>query len=320
MALKNRSIAVIIPAYKAAASLAAVIAGIPSYVDRIVVVDDGSPDNTGEVARACKDPRVTVLTHEKNQGVGGAVITGYRKASEMGCDILVKMDADGQMHPEQLPRLLHPILSDLAHYAKGNRFGDLSALQSMPPMRRAGNALHSILTKLASGYWHVFDVTNGYTAILSGTFRKLDPSGIAKQYFFETSMLIELNIIEARVVDVDMPSVYGDEKSHIRVHHIAAQFPVLLFKGMLRRFYLRYILRDFGALTLCALAGFPLFWFGVLYAFRLWLWPPDPTQPTPAGMVMFAALPIIIGFQLILTALILDVISKPDLAPRDEPA
>jgi glycosyltransferase involved in cell wall biosynthesis len=318
MALHNLTLAVVIPSYKAAASLPAVIKGIPDFIDHIVVVDDGSSDGTSDSARSVADPRITLLIHEKNQGVGGATLTGYKKACELGADILVKMDADGQMKPDLLPHLLKPILHGHAHYTKGNRFGDLTALQSMPPVRRLGNALHSLMTKLVSGYWNVFDVTNGYTALLAKTFCRLDSKAIARDYFFETSMLIELNIIGAKIVDVDMLPVYEGEKSHIRVHHIATRFPILLAKGVWRRFYLRYVLRDFGALTLCAVSGVPIFAFGVIYGASLWISPPHPGEPTPAGMVMFAALPIIIGFQLILTALILDVVFTPNRAPRDE--
>lgn len=318
MALSGKIISVVIPAYNAADSVAAVIAGVPSFVDRIVVVDDGSADQTAEAARSTRDPRLTVLIHEKNQGVGGAVLTGYRKATELGCDILVKMDADGQMKPELLPQLLDPVLKGRAHYAKGNRFGQLSALEAMPPLRRFGNTAHSFLTKFASGYWHIFDVTNGYTAMLSRTFLKLDTAKIARGYFFETGLLIELNLVEACIEDVDMPPVYEGEKSHIQTHRVAAQFPGLLLKGLLRRFYVRYLLRDFNALSLCTLTGVPLFLFGIGYALSLWAVPPHPGEPTPAGTVMLAALPIILGFQLILTAFILDVVFTPTRPPRDE--
>lgn len=318
MALSGKSIAVVIPAYNAADSVPAVITGIPSFVDRIVVVDDGSSDRTADAARSTGDHRLTVLIHEKNQGVGGAVLTGYQRAAELGCDILVKMDADGQMKPELLPALLDPILKGRAHYAKGNRFGNPAALESMPALRRIGNALHSFLTKVASGYWHIFDVTNGYTAMLSRTFRRLDSRKIARGYFFETGLLVELNLIEACIEDVEMPPVYEGEKSHIRVHRVATEFPLLLLKGLCRRFYMRYLLRDFNALSLCALAGTPLFIFGISYALSLWLVPPSPGMPTPAGTVMLAALPIILGFQLILTAFILDVVFTPTRAPRDE--
>lgn len=318
MALSGKTIAVVIPSYNAADSLPAVIRGIPDFIDHIVVVDDGSADQTADAARKTLDRRLTVLVHEKNQGVGGAVLTGYRKAADLGFDVLVKMDADGQMKPELLPSLLDPILKGRAHYAKGNRFGDPASLEAMPALRRFGNALHSFLTKLASGYWHIFDVTNGYTAMLSHTFKRLDSKKIARGYFFETGLLVELNLIEARIEDVEMPPVYEGEKSHIRVHRLATEFPVLLIRGLLRRFYIRYLLRDFNALTLCALCGIPLFLFGVTYAFMLWNVPPHPGEPTPAGTVMLAALPIILGFQLILAALILDVVFTPNRAPRDE--
>jgi glycosyltransferase involved in cell wall biosynthesis len=319
MTQSNKTIAVIIPAYQAADSLPGVIKSIPDFVDAIIVVDDGSSDGTAEAARSTADPRLTVVTHQKNQGVGGAVLTGYAQAAKMGFDIFVKMDADGQMKPEHLPALLNPLLKGRAHYAKGNRFSNPASLESMPAVRRFGNIAHSFLTKLASGYWRIFDVTNGYTALLATTYRRIDISKVARNYFFETSLLIELNLIEAKISDVDMPPVYEGEKSHIRMHHIAAHFPGLLLKGLWRRFYLRYLLRDFNALSLCVIVGFPLFTFGIAYGLSLWIFPPSRGNPTPAGTVMLAALPIIIGFQLVLTALILDVVFTPNREPRDEP-
>lgn len=304
-------IAVIIPCYNVSEHIKRVIDTIPPFVEKIIAVEDASRDGTLAKLQSLQNARLLVLAHPKNQGVGGAMLTGYTKAVEMGFDILVKMDGDGQMKPEFMQSLVQLIEDGRADYAKGNRFNDFAALEKMPGYRRIGNAFHSFFTKWVSGYWNIFDATNGYTALSAETFKKLDARKIAKRYFFETSMLIELNIIGAVARDVEMPSVYGDEKSHMRVGNVLCSFPFLLIKGFLRRFYARYLLRDFNVLSLCILFGLPLFLFGVGYGVRIWMHPPMPGMPTPAGTVMLAALPIIMGFQLLLTGLILDVVFVP---------
>ncbi len=305
------SIAAVIPAYNVEAHIEEVLKGIPSFVDHIVVVDDASSDATADkIASAC-DPRVVLVRHASNGGVGAAMVTGYAKAMELRADILVKIDGDGQMRPEYLESLIRPLLEKTADYAKGNRFTHYPALEKMPPLRRLGNAFLSFCVKFTSGYWDIFDVTNGYTAILTETYRRLDRKGIAHGYFFEISLLIELNIAGARVTDIDMPPVYGEEKSHMKIGKVATGFPFLLLRGFFRRFYRRHMVRDFSALTVCALTGAPLFLFGLFYGLNLWMNPPRSGEPTPAGTVMLAALPIIIGFQLLLAALVLDVVSVP---------
>lgn len=233
MAIKNKKIAVVIPAYKAAETLPSVIGTIPSFIDHIIIVDDGSRDNTPETVRRSADARTVLVVHPVNQGVGGAVLTGYAKANELGCDIFVKMDADGQMKPQHLPSLLEPLLAGLAHYSKGNRFAHADELRSMPFLRRLGNTLHSYMTKAATGHWHVFDATNGYTAIDAATYRDLSHRHLSRDYFFETSMLFELNLVGAKVADVAIPAVYEGEKSHIRSHHITVKFPLMLIRGWL---------------------------------------------------------------------------------------
>lgn len=307
--------AVIIPAYNVARKIEEVIRTVPSFVENIIVVDDRSTDDTAAKVRALHDARVLLVSHERNRGVGAAMLTGYSKGAELGADILVKMDGDGQMRPEYLERLVAPLVSGDAQYAKGNRFTDYRALQKMPVLRRTGNAALSFFTKMVSGYWHTFDVTNGYTAILTETFKKLDLRDIGRGYFFEISVLVELNIVGARVVDVEMPSVYDGEKSHLNPVKALVIFPFLMAGAFFRRFYRRYIVRDFGVLSICALFGLVLFAVGVFFGISIWATPPYPGQPTPAGTIMLMALPIILGFQLLLTALILDVVFVPDGVP-----
>lgn len=307
----EQRIAVIVPCYNVAATLEGVVRTLPAWVAAVVLVDDGSTDDTAGVMARIRDPRIHVVRHEKNRGVGAAVLTGYAKAETLGMRVFVKMDGDGQMRPDDLESLVEPVVRNRADYAKGDRFTHYASLKKMPVSRRFGNALLSFLTKCVSGYWNIFDVTNGFTALRASTYRKLDMLGVHHGYFFETSMLIELNTVLARVVDVDMPSVYQGEKSHLKVGRVLLCFPPLLLRGLVRRFWRRYVVRDFGILSLCVLTGLPLFGFGVTYGITLWLNPPHAGEPTPAGTVMLAALSIILGFQLLLTSLILDIVFMP---------
>ena len=214
----ERCLAVVIPAFRAEAHIADVLRGIPDYVAWIVVVDDCSPDhNTIAIVEetARRDPRIRLLRHEVNQGVGGAVLTGYREARRLGAEIIVKMDSDGQMDPRYLPALIDPIVRGRADYTKGNRYVHARQLRSMPLLRRIGNLGLSFLTKLASGYWSLFDPTNGYTAIHAAVIPMLNEEDIGRRYFFESSMLLELSLLRAVIRDVYIPAKYGDKTSHL---------------------------------------------------------------------------------------------------------
>jgi dolichol-phosphate mannosyltransferase len=304
-------IAVIVPCYNEAAHIAGVVAGLPALVRTVIVVDDHSSDATPEALAAIRDPRVVAIRHERNTGVGGAMLTGYREALRCGADICVKMDGDGQMSPDDLPALLRPLLDGEADYAKGNRFQDLDALARMPRLRLIGNGVLSFLTKLVSGYWSIFDPTNGYTAIRRATLAALPVAKIQRQFFFETSMLVELNITGAVVRDVVMPARYGDERSSLRVGAVLRQFPPLLVLGLTRRFFWRYMIRDFNVLTLCVLAGLPALVFGAGFGAYHWWKSIVSGVPATAGTTILSALPIILGFQCLLVAFILDVLYQP---------
>lgn len=311
LATDGQKVAVIIPCYRVAKQVAQVIRSIPKVVELIVCVDDASPDETSQVITDVVDPRVVLVRHERNQGVGGAMKTGYLKAMELGADVLVKMDGDGQMAGEDLSGLVMPLLDGSADYAKGNRFVDLTALRKMPKVRLFGNAALSFASKAASGYWNMLDVTNGFTAVRSEVLRRLDFGKLADRYFFETSLLIELNIARARVTDVAMPARYGDEHSSMKLSRVLLSFPVLLVSGLLRRFYWRYLIQDFGPVSVCALAAVPLLGFGAVFGGVHWLESVRTGVPATAGTVFVAALPIILGFQLALAAVVLDVVSSP---------
>jgi len=219
------TIAVVIPAYRVTRHILAVIEAMPTVVDHVFVIDDACPDRSGElVKKDCHDPRVEVLTHAHNQGVGGAVMTGYAAAIERGAHIIVKVDGDGQMDPALIPAFVLPILAGQADYTKGNRFFNLEEVRAMPAIRLFGNAVLSFVSKLSSGYWNVFDPTNGYTAIHADVAALLPLNKISRRYFFESDMLFRLNTIRAVVVDVPMAAKYADEVSHLSIPNILGDF------------------------------------------------------------------------------------------------
>jgi glycosyltransferase involved in cell wall biosynthesis len=302
---------VIVPCFDEASHVGKVLASIPPWVRTIVAVDDGSTDGTQEVLRRIPDPRLEVLRHEANQGVGAAMITGYRAALAAGAEICVKVDGDGQMCLDQLPDLVAPLLREGVDYAKGNRFHPAGGLGAMPPVRLVGNGILSFLTKLVSGYWSVFDPTNGYTAIRAEALRRLPFGKLGRRYFFETSMLLELNMIGAAVVDVPVATRYAEEASSLRVRSVVAEFPALLLRGLSRRFFWRYLICDFNALTMCVLLGVPSLAFGSLYGLYHLVRANLTGVATTPGTAMLVALPIILGVQALLVALVLDMLYEP---------
>lgn len=309
--LLDEKIAVIIPAYKAEQTIQSVLRGIPDFVTWIIVVNDCSPDQTARVLNSIINPRLIVLNHTINQGVGGAMITGYQHAVSLGAKILVKMDSDGQMNPDYLPALLLPILKKKADYAKGNRFLHEPELKSMPAIRRFGNLGISFLTKLASGYWNIFDPTNGYTALTGEAFSQLDPGRIDRRYFFETSMLIELSRKRAVVKDVLIPAVYADEKSSLPILKTLFEFPPKLLHGFFSRIKYLYFVRDFSAVSLMGLAGSFSVLFGFIWGVIKWIQSIQSGIVASTGTVMIAVLPAILGIQFLLQALLLDIQNVP---------
>jgi len=308
-------IAVVIPAYRCEKQIRGVIETLPPFVDLIIVVEDCSPDNTAAVVQALmqEDPRIHLICHEVNTGVGGAVLDGYERAVALGADVIVKIDSDGQMDPSLMKTLIKPILQRHADYTKGNRFLHASQLKSMPPLRRLGNTGLSFLSKISSGCWNVFDPTNGYTAIHRVAAQLINRENIHRRYFFESSMLIELRLIRAVVRDVYMPARYGDETSSLSEFDSLFRFPPLLLKGFLRRLKIEYFIRDFTPVSLFLVAGIPMVIFGLI--FGLYHWAQSIAQQVPAttGTVMVATLPVIIGIQLILQAFVMDIQNTPSI-------
>lgn len=322
------SVAVIIPCYKVTAHIADVIARIGPEVDAIYCVDDACPNGSGRLVEdMATDARVEVIFHEENQGVGGAMLTGYRAALADGHDILIKIDGDGQMDPALVPQFVYPIEFGLADYTKGNRFFNIEDVRSMPPVRLIGNGVLSFLTKLSSGYWNIFDPTNGYTAMHRSIGEIIVDRRIDKRYFFETDMLLNLYLLRAVVQDVPMAAVYANEKSNLSVQRVAVPFLMKNLRNAARRFFINYFIRDFSLATLEAIVGVMLLAFGLLSGASFWLRSYVSGEVATAGQVMIAALPILSGTQLLLSALNFDMRNVPSVvrhplltrrpAPRD---
>jgi len=304
-------IAVIIPAFCEANRIAETINGLPQWVDHIIAVDDGSTDQTYEVIKELKNSRLSALQLEKNGGVGAATLAGFQKAMELKADILVKMDGDGQMDPTWLASLLEPIRQGEADYVKGNRFVHTQELVQMPMLRRLGNIGLSFMTKLASGYWSVFDPTNGYVAIDSAVANLLEQKRLHHRFLFEASILLELGLQRAVVRDVYIPARYGDKVSSLSERNALLEFPPMLLRGFIRRILIQYFVRDFNAVSLFLIAGIVASIFGL--AWGLYHWAISAAQGVPAstGTVMIAVIPLILGLQLLLQAVVMDIQNAP---------
>jgi dolichol-phosphate mannosyltransferase len=305
-------VTVVIPSYKVTKNILAVIQSMPGIVSRIYVVDDACPDRSGDyVSEHCQDQRVRVLHHTENQGVGAAVMTGYRAAIADGAEVIVKVDGDGQMDPALIPDFIWPILSGEADYTKGNRFYDLEEIRSMPGVRLFGNAVLSFMSKLSTGYWDLFDPTNGYTAIHADVARHLPFSKISKRYFFETDLLFRLNTMRAVVVDVPMSANYGEEVSNLKISKIIGEFLFKHARNFFKRIFYNYYLRDLSLASIELPLGLLLLLFGAGFGLFNWYESAQANAVAPAGTVMLSALPILMGLQFLLAFLGNDIGSVP---------
>ncbi|WP_164520485.1 glycosyltransferase family 2 protein [Specibacter cremeus] len=298
------------PAYKEERHIAQVIETMPDFVDHIVIVDDCSPDQTSAAAEATGDPRLRLIRHEANQGVGGAILTAHRAALELGSEINVVMAGDAQMDPDFLPQLLDPVVDGYG-FAKANRFFSGESFAGMPGYRIFGNIVLSFMTKFASGYWHIFDPQNGYTAIRAEVLRRLPLNKIAVSYSFENDLLINLNILDVPITDVPIPAVYGNEVSSIKLSRVIPELLSLLFGGYWRRVWWKYMVWSFSPVALLLLAGLALIVLGV--AVGLWVLANSIGSPT-AGSVMLAVVPFVLGVQMLLVSLQLDIQGSPNVA------
>lgn len=308
---KSRRITTVVPAHNEAQHISHVIRTMPDFVDHVIIVDDCSNDGTSETALACGDPRLIIQRTLSNQGVGGATILGYRKAIELNSDIIAKMDGDGQMPSEYLSSLLESIIEQGYDYAKGNRFLTAKSLALMPRHRLFGNIVLTFMTKLASGYWHIFDPQNGYTAIKTDALRTLNLDAIHKRFFFENDMLVHLSLGSFRVKDVAIPAHYGEEVSDMNIFKIGSTFPPLLLRRYSQRIYQKYVLRDFSPIALFLFLGLILFFWGALFGVFIWINSFITGYPATTGTIMLALLPLILGFQLLLQAFVMDIEQTP---------
>ena len=311
LSLEGAGVWVVIPCYRVTAHILRVIEKTPAWVEGIVCVDDACPDQSGDYIQAnAKDPRLQIVRLEKNQGVGGATLAGYAQAARAGGRILVKVDGDNQMDVAYMGQLVAPILLEEADYAKGNRFTSISHLRAMPSVRVFGNAVLSFASKVSTGYWNIFDPTNGYTAIESTIAKLVLEKRVSRRFFFETDLLYHLSTLRAVVRDVPMPARYADEVSNLRIGAIVGPFALKHLRNFLQRLVGQYFVRDFNAASLELVFGMFGILFGLGYAAH-YVAVRQPGQVASAGVVMAAALPIILGAQLLLQALNFDVLSVP---------
>jgi glycosyltransferase involved in cell wall biosynthesis len=305
-------IAVVVPCYRVVDRVLSVLSGIGPEVDAIFCVDDACPDHSGElILRECTDSRVTVITHERNRGVGGAVITGYRAALKAGATVVVKIDGDYQMDPGLIPCFTGPILNGRADYTKGNRFTKPGDLRGMPAVRLFGNSVLSLFIKFSSGYWNVLDPTNGYTAIHADVLRRLPLDRVSERYFFESDLLFHLRMIDAVVMDMPITAKYDGESSSLRWWKVLPGFILRSIRNSFVRLFYSYLIKDFSLATLMLILGFMLLTFGSIFGVIRWLQSISTGISASAGTVMLAGLPVIIGLQLLLGFLGYDISSVP---------
>lgn len=305
-------ITVVIPCYKVSAQVCGLIGKIGADVDTIFVVDDCCPEQSGAlVEKTCADPRVRVIYHAANQGVGAAVLTGYRAAIQAGADAIIKLDGDGQMNPALIPAFVAPILRGEADYTKGNRFFEIETVRKMPMVRLIGNAGLSFLTKLSSGYWNLFDPTNGYTAISAKVAARLPADKISRRYFFESDMLFRLNIMRAVVMDIPMYAEYGEERSNLNISRELPRFLLGNLGNLAKRIAYNYFLRNFNYATLELVFGGAFLGFGIAFGTASWAEQLQQGTYASAGTVMLAALPVIMGLQMILGFVNYDMANVP---------
>ena len=311
--VEGKRVAVVVPAYDEALLVAETIRGIPDFVDLVVVVDDCSADDTAEQARATGDQRLEVLRHEENRGVGAAIATGYARCRDLGVDVTCVMAADNQMDPDELASLVGPVARGEVEYAKANRLVSGEAWTLIPRSRYLGNAVLSLLTKIASGYWHVADSQAGYTAVSITALRRLDLDRIYRGYGFPNDMLVHLNVQNARVRDVPSRPIYGvGERSGIRIRRVAPRIAWLLFKGFWWRMLQKYVIRDFHPLVFFYALGLVMTFAGLLLGaieVILRLQGNEITTPT----IVLVALLLISGSQFTLFAMWFDMESNKDL-------
>ncbi len=302
------AIAVVVPCFNVRSYILKVLYNIGPEVSSIYVIDDCCPENTGNfVVSNTSDYRISVLKTPCNLGVGGAVKLGYMMALQGDAQIIVKIDGDNQMDPSLITQFITPILKKQADYTKGNRFYDPTLALKMPKIRLFGNAILSLFSKFSSGYWHILDPTNGYTAIHRDVLTKIPLDKINSRFFFESDMLFRLNLLNARVVDIPMEPVYGDEKSNLNVLNT---IPIFFYRHTLnffKRIIYSYYIRDMSIASIELPLGLSFLFFGLIYGGIKWRENIISSSIAPPGVVMLSALSILVGIQLLLAFLSYDI-------------
>ena len=310
---KDSKTLAIIPSYAVSSSILEVVSGTLEYVDGVLVVDDSCPESSGKLVASQfeADSRVSIIFHDENLGVGGAMKSGFSWGLEKDFDFFVKVDGDGQMEPALIPNLVFPLKSGRADYSKGNRFDSPRLVQSMPKLRLVGNAFLSLFTKVSSGYWSVNDPTNGFIAISRSTLERLDVERLSNTYFFESDMLFRLSILGARVSEFPMNAIYGEEKSNLKISRVIFTFPFLHFRNLLKRILYNYYIKQWTVGSFELPIGVGLMIWGVSFGLSSFASAQAQGQSVTAGEAVATAIGIILGFQLTLSFISHDIQSEP---------
>jgi dolichol-phosphate mannosyltransferase len=304
-------IVVVIPCYKVSKQIENVISRIPKLVSNIILVDDQCPEKTGEfVSKNIYDSRVSVLTNSENLGVGGATKAGYLQAIKFQADVIIKLDGDGQMNPEDISKLTKAIIEGKFNYAKGNRFFTIKNLKQMPAIRKFGNLVLSFMSKLSTGYYEIFDPNNGFTAIDSEYLIQLPLDEIDDRYFFESDMLYQLNLLGAKVLDIPLPAIYKDEHSSLNIWQSIIVFPKKHLFNFAKRIIYTYYLRDFNIASVQLFVGIIFFWWGAVLGLTTWLHNMKNGVSSATGTIMLVGILVITGVQLLLSFLNFDMRSQ----------
>lgn len=311
----EKTVAVTVPAYNEEKLIAQTLSTIPDFVDRIIVVDDASTDKTCESIKslALKDKRILLIEHKRNQGVGGAIVSGYEKAKELEIDVTAVMAGDAQMDPNDLTRIIEPVITGDAHYTKGNRLFYGDSWEMIPHYRYLGNSTLSLLTKIASGYWHIADSQSGYTAIALIALKRLNLERIYKRYGMPNDILIKLNQHDFKVRDVHVRPVYNvGEKSGIQLMQVIPRISWILFKGFWERLFYKYVIRDFHPLIFFYILSFLLLGASIPLTFRLfYIWALKGDIPDINAMALIFTL--ITGLQTLFFGMWFDMDYNKDL-------
>jgi glycosyltransferase involved in cell wall biosynthesis len=309
---KNLKVGIFVPAYNEEENIGEVLKTMPDYVDTILVVDDHSQDKTSEVVKKYikKDPRILLERNEKNQGNGYGAKFAYQKLVELGLDLIAPMAGDGQTEPQYLPRLLEPVVEGRCDLAKGNRFLEPAVYKQMPRHRYVGNIFITMLNKFSTGYYSMFDSLNGYYVARADVLKKIDFEQLGDRYEFENSFWVQLNIVGARVKDVSIPPIYKNEHSKIKLTRVVLPTLWTLQKGFVKRILQKYVLYNFSPIGLFYIAGTLLTWFGIILGVIIAITSIGPPSPSTAT-VMAAVVPFILGVQLLLQAVVLDIQDEP---------